>query len=74
LAKLVEVPKERPLDAPLVATKLGECVPLFGVGIERASEEDLVPVPLVYCLPERLFSFCMRGFIRDFGCEEGKSV
>jgi hypothetical protein len=40
LAKLVEVPKERPLDAPLVASKLGESVPLFGV--KRAPEEDLV--------------------------------
>jgi hypothetical protein len=69
LAKLVEVPKEGPLDVPLVASKLGESVPLFGVVIERASEKDLVPVSLVFCLHERLFSFLTRGFVRDYGSE-----
>jgi hypothetical protein len=38
-------------------------VALFGVGIERASEEDLVP-PV--CSPRtRLRRFRMRGFVRD---------
>ena len=45
LAKLVEGPKERPLKARLVAGELAEGVALLGVGVERAAEEDLVPVP-----------------------------
>jgi hypothetical protein len=51
----------------LVAGELGEGVPLFGVGIDRASEEDLVPVPLISSAPKRLTRFRMRSFVRDVG-------
>jgi|SRR6516162_6614280 len=70
LAKLVESPKERPLKARLVASEFAEGVTLLGVGVERASEENLVPVPLAFCLPERLRRFCMRGFVPDYGWED----
>jgi hypothetical protein len=67
LAELVEVPKERPFQTPLVAGKLGEGVPFSGVGVDRASEEDLVPVPFISSAPKRLARFRMRRFVRDVG-------
>jgi hypothetical protein len=57
LAKLVELPKERPFHTALVARELTESVPLFRVGIERASKKDLVPVPLVRSAPEHFAPF-----------------
>jgi hypothetical protein len=61
LTKLVEGPKERPLKARLVAGELAEGVALVGVGVECASEEDLVTVPLVFRLSKRLLRFRVRG-------------
>ena len=64
-AKLVKVPKERPFQAPLVAGEFGEGVPFFGVGVDRASEEDLVPVPLVFSPRQRFRRFRMGSFVRN---------
>jgi hypothetical protein len=67
LAELVERPKERPFQASFVTRELAQGVALFGVGVNRASEEDLVPVPLVFSPCKRLGRFRMRGFIRNAG-------
>ena len=58
---------ERPLQARLVASELGEGVRLLGVGIERTSEQDLVPVSLVRRALERFARFRMRGFVGEMG-------
>jgi hypothetical protein len=50
LTQFVEGPKERPFQASLVTGELGEGVPLFGVGVDRASEQYLVSVSLVFGL------------------------
>jgi hypothetical protein len=65
LAKLVEGPKERPFQAPFVAGELGKGAPFFGVAVERASDQYLITVSLVFSLLERLRRFRMPGFIRD---------
>ena len=67
LAKLVKVPKERAFQAPLVAGKLPKGVAFFGVGVDRASDEYLVAVPLVFSQLKRLPRLRMRGFVRDVG-------
>ena len=67
LAELVEGPIERPFHTPLVAGKLPEGIPFFGVGVDRASQEDLVAVPLVTSLLKRLPRFRMCGCVRNVG-------
>jgi hypothetical protein len=69
LAELVEGPIERPFHTPLVAGKLPEGIPFFGVGVDRASEEYLVAISLVTSLLEPLPRFRMRGFVCDVGRE-----
>ena len=65
LAELVESPIERPFQAPLIARELGEGVSFLGVGVDRASEEDLVSVLLIFSAPKRLARFRMRSFVGD---------
>ena len=65
LTQFVEGPKERPFQASLVTGELGEGVPLFGVGVDRASEEDLVSVPLVASARKGFARFRMCSLVSD---------
>ena len=65
LTQFIEGPKERPFQASLVTGELGEGVPLFGVGVDRASEEDLVSVPLVASARKGFARFRMCSLVSD---------
>jgi hypothetical protein len=71
LAKLMKGPKEGPFKARLILGELSEGVSFLGVGVERASDQDFVPILLV-CPRSRFHRLGVRGFVRDR--RERKSV